>query len=606
MKKLQLACITCLLPLALSAAQPSSNITLLPQVIVQATKLPTALPTLGNSAKTLEKSQLQHYFNLSEAINTLPEVVGITNGTQTLFVRGLPSNYTAIVMDNFSLQDPSTPQGTPYLDALLLPLGRLELLETSQGSLYGSNAIAGVLQLEPDLWTNSYSIQAASQFSSARLQLSQKCRGTKVYVGFAHQNDSRLSDLRNTQETDTKTRLLSQTGIEQDLWFNLKAQWHFFEQKAWLNRDDFYSQSDDPNAIHESRRTGNKAQLSWEPNSSWKTLLRFTQNNLLRSDRNPTDNVNPSAYGSNNSYSSKLETWTAESYWTPSTEFSALAGFETVLESAAFSNTPYQQRKYSVYTLEKWGESTQFTAGARLHNDDFNQVGIYSLGLYHPLNAQIAFTSHLNTGYRSPSLYELHGEPPDTQSNLTLKPEYSKGYDIGFKLSLSEDIQITTSYFENEVNNPISYALFDFVNYYGKYSNGSSHRVSKGSQWQLETALGDGQLSAGWTFIESKDGSTNTVRVPDNKGTLTLNYPLHPFSTHTQLLYIGKRFDKDNNDSTVTLPSYTLLNERIDLELSKNTTISLGIENMFNIQYEALWGYQTLSRNFTLSLNGTF
>src|SRR5580704_3083231 len=137
-------------PTAWSAEADNS----LDEVVVVANRAPEPLSKVGNSVTVLDAYQIQQ----SQAVvasDLLAQTPGITvarNGgpgqPTSVFIRGAESDQTVVVIDGVSLNDPSQPAGGFDFENLLIgDISRIEILRGAQSTLYGSQAIGGVINI---------------------------------------------------------------------------------------------------------------------------------------------------------------------------------------------------------------------------------------------------------------------------------------------------------------------------------------------------------------------------------------------------------------------------------------------------------------------------
>ncbi len=134
-----------------SAAAADSS---LDEVVVVANKAPEPLSKVGNSvtvidADAIKASQLPV---LSDLLATTPGLSVARSGgvgqPTSVFIRGAESDQTVVVVDGVQLNDPSEPAGQFDFENLLTSnLSRVEILRGAQSTLYGSQAMGGVINI---------------------------------------------------------------------------------------------------------------------------------------------------------------------------------------------------------------------------------------------------------------------------------------------------------------------------------------------------------------------------------------------------------------------------------------------------------------------------
>src|SRR5882724_4640364 len=128
----------------------------LSEVVITATKFSKSVSETGKVLTIIDEEQIKRSVgkDLGQLLN---EQAGMTvNGAnsnpgkdKSVYLRGAANKYTLVLLDGVPLNDPSGIDGGAY-DLRMIPLNqieRIEILKGSQSTLYGSDAIAGVINI---------------------------------------------------------------------------------------------------------------------------------------------------------------------------------------------------------------------------------------------------------------------------------------------------------------------------------------------------------------------------------------------------------------------------------------------------------------------------
>jgi iron complex outermembrane receptor protein len=128
-------------------------------VIVSATDAAQTIDEVAKSVSVVDRQELEERDEIfiAEALRRLPglrvQQLGTPGALTSIKIRGLRNQDTAVLLDGFRLRDPSSPQAdaTTFLsDLLVTDVSRVEVLRGSGSSIYGTNAIGGVVQIMTD------------------------------------------------------------------------------------------------------------------------------------------------------------------------------------------------------------------------------------------------------------------------------------------------------------------------------------------------------------------------------------------------------------------------------------------------------------------------
>ena len=184
----------------------------LDEVVFTASKFPQKQSATGKVVSVITQQQLQRSQgkDLSQLLNeqTGLNISGANSNPgkdKSIFFRGASSNYTIILLDGVPLIDPSGVGGS--FDIRLIPLAeieRIEILKGSQSTLYGSSAIAGVINIiTKKASTGKTSMSAMATYGSYNTfkggaNVNGKGKRLEYSLGYEYFNTDGISEAKDT------------------------------------------------------------------------------------------------------------------------------------------------------------------------------------------------------------------------------------------------------------------------------------------------------------------------------------------------------------------------------------------------------------------------
>ncbi|HET7536255.1 MAG TPA: TonB-dependent receptor plug domain-containing protein, partial [Candidatus Didemnitutus sp.] len=125
----------------------------LPSYVVTATRTPTAITTVGSAVDSISAAEMARMQLplLRNALSSVPGAPAFSSGqtgaVTSLFLRGTNSNQTLFLVDGIRFNDPNTDYAVALGGACVGACDSLEVAHGPQSTLYGGEAVGGVVSL---------------------------------------------------------------------------------------------------------------------------------------------------------------------------------------------------------------------------------------------------------------------------------------------------------------------------------------------------------------------------------------------------------------------------------------------------------------------------
>ena len=627
-------------------AQDSSKNTL-DEVVFTANKVAQKQSSTGKVISVITKDVIEKSAGKSVG-QLLNEQAGITiNGAlnnmganQTIFMRGASSGRTLVLIDGIPVSDPSLINNEFDLNLISLTnVERIEICKGAQSTLYGSDAIAGViniitikndiskpinanatlsagsfntfkgaLQLYGKLnnltYTAGYSKIQSNGFSSAYDKTGNKNFDKDGYnsdalkVFLKYDVTKQLSVSSFIQNTKYKTGLDAGAFIDKrdynstnkglitgaNIQFKneavtITAKYQYSE----FTRFTFNDSTDSPGSLSRGNYKGKAQFVDVFAN------IKFSKNFTLLQGADYRENkmgmtffgtYPGSIYGPAGSYSSKVDSSISQSSLYASIIYSGLQG------------------------------KLNIDLGGRLNvNSRYGNNNSYSFNPSYTISKSLRVLGSISSAYKTPSVYQLYSE----YGNLNLKVEQSKSYELGLDYN-HKNFSNRLVYFYRDINNAI-----DFNNLAYQYFN-INNQVVRGIEYEFKIQPIKGlSISGNYTYLSATEKSQSrktfsdtsynyALRRPKNSLNLTVGYQF------TKALYItagaksvSKREDVGGYQTNdIVLNAYTIFNAYAEYKFSNRFKVFIDGQNLTGKKFFDLNGYNSIPFVFTAGVTANF
>lgn len=627
-----------------ATAQDSSRVSLLNEVIVTANKGPQKASETGKVVTILSREYLQQNSGKSIA-SILNQQAGLnligsenTPGTvPSVMMRGATNGNVLILVDGLAVNDASQSDNSFDLNFITPDqVERIEILRGSQSTLYGSNAVAGVINIiTRKNGDKKFGVGLNGSYGSYRdFQGSANVHGNvqrfSYLLNYKREKTDGFSDAHDT----TGTANFDKDGFRQNVVFaklglSAGTRWNFQYLLNWNDYhhdldEGFYLDDKDYTSTSKYLLNGFSSEYRFK-NGSWHVLYSYQRTS--RKIVNDSSFQVPGAYAIFDSTLLMARTHQVETYvnWDVTNQIRLIGG-------ASYTRSNMDQRDYlqSIYSATP---DTTFLSPDSSHT---NQVSLYASLLLHNLdgfnlelggrfnyhslygnNQTISFspsylinTHHkvfvnLASAYSVPSLYQLYNSP---YGNRNLKPETTTSYEAGYQADVAHgrlDFRVTG--FARDTR--------DLIIFVGSKYNNANKQEAYGTEVEASWMITKGLvLTANYTYVDGKisisknikDTSySNLYRIPKNAVNATLGYQATPaLYISATYKYIGQRIELSIPlaDHIVPMGDYYTLDLYGEYKFGNLLKIFAGFRNITDYQYFDISGYNSRRFNFTTGI----
>ncbi len=596
-----------ILPLLLCAAIPAGVSTSFAQepvsrtpdgVVVYGVRLDQAPSEVGSSVSIITADDIEALgvdFVL-DAVASAPGVTinqnGAFGGSASVRIRGASSEQTLVIIDGIVANDPTSPGGG-FNFARLDPqnIDRIEVLKGPQSTLWGTDAIGGVVNIVTKRPAEGFAGNVFVQGGSFG-----SLRGGAEVGGASEIYDFRVAATGHT--TDGISKADENNGNTEDDSFEsttvsvrggvkLPADARLQATLLWTDAEsEFDSFSSDAQG-----KVADGDQLSMTEELTGNLTLglplfdgRLDNVFLLAYTDIERNNLTDGA----SSFSSEGDRITYRYQGTLDLNDSNQLAFGAEKETSESNGEDTSID--GLFALYEWQATESLTLTGGLRRDDHERFGGETTGrfavAYNP-HDQLTLRASWGEGFKAPTLFQTTFSCCGaTEPNANLQPETSEAYDVGITYR-TEDArgEIGLTYFDQDTTNLIRFSVA--IGGYENVDEATSQGIELHGRYRFLEWL---EATVSYAYIDARDGANDVlVRVPEHSGDVVFH--LNPERRLSGTLLF--RYNGEELDSNGRVPSWT----RVDLSgryrLTETVELYARIENLLDREYQQILGYGT-------------
>ena len=606
-------------------------------VVVTATRTAQPRHLTGESVTVLTADDLaqSQATGLDDVLRRTTGLTIVRNGgagqPAAIGLRGALAGQTLLLVDGVRLNDPGSPDGAVVLsDVLADRLERVEILRGPQSTLYGSDAIGGVVNLMsarggPSPFGPSAFFEAGSLGSWHATVAARGTTGALSYgatLGALRTNSISAADARDgNRERDGYRHDGATVNLRWQASDALSFDARGYATDSKVGFDGYpppdyrFQDSADygVNQLFAGYLGANLSLLEGRLQQRLSVLRSSSDRRLV----DPTQQVAASFIGQGHAerfeYQGSLDfTSTDQLVFGAESQRSTMRSLNPSDWDPAPVATRGDARITGYFVQAQTTLFQQLTLTGGLRRDENAAFGTHdsvklAAAWRLPATGTVLHANY-GDGFKAPSLYELHSEY--SNPTRTLSPESARGWEAGIEQSIGDIGHIALTGFERRTRDQIDF--FDCYGLqtaacetrpYGYYENLARSR-SRGLEFEFLLKLpATLTLGGNATLLDAIDDVTggDLPRRPRQTANLALAArPMQDVELGVSWHYTGPRLD--SAWAMKPMPGFSLVDLRGSWQLSESVTLVARIENVLDQRYSPVQGYGALPRTGTLGL----
>jgi len=626
------------LALLSTAAHAQDSTRVLNSVVVTASRSPKKLSEIGRVVTVISSADISHAQgkSLPELLNTVPGITfsGAENArgiSSALYVRGSSTGNTLVLIDGFPVNNASSIDNSYDLNAFPLDqIDHIEILKGTGSTLYGSDAVAGVINIitkhpkENGLKANVLLGGGTYNTFNEAAGLNGKINNTGIAINLSNTDSRGFPAATDTTgkagfKNDGFHQRAASANLNQQVSKNLTLNGNF---QATYNTGDlpYGAYADDKNYTYNNTfiygGVGGKLLL---PKGA--VVLNISQNNVANnySELPSAQNFNTTQSVRNSGRISNIESvfnYNLDKYL----DITSGAGYK-------YSNTT----QYSLYNSPGYTPPASVIEPGTANNSiasaftslffkadifhlelggRYNHHSKYGNNFTYTFNPSIILADQLKifgtvaSAFKAPTLYQLFSQ----YGNINLKPETTTSYEAGFDWEIVKNtLSFNTVFYKNNTNSVIYFFTESTSPFASFYKNGQLQK-DKGYESEIKYSVDKLKASAYLAYVtgvltDASGNSTNNLfRRPKFTSGANVYYQFcDKFSAGLNYKLTGDRQDQDFSafpSKIVTLKHYSLVDAHLQYEADKKISLFADLKNLFDAKYTDWLGYNTRGFNF--------
>jgi vitamin B12 transporter len=555
---------------------------------------------------------------IGDALQSVPGVTvaarGGLGGQTSAFLRGGNSSQTLVLIDGVRINDLSSPNGAFDFGTLMTGnIGQVEVLRGPNSIIWGSQAIGGVVNIQSLAPADGFEGRFGAEYGAADTKrMNANIAGTSGLFegsfGGSYVDAQGISALAGGTERDGFENFAGNGRLKVNISDGFNLDFRGYYNHATVEYDSAFGIGANALPVTRNRQFVGYVGTNFVAlDGRMQSRIAYTRTDIRRLGTDPV------LFSFNNFIvRGNIDRAEYHTAFDVNDALTLTAGleYERSFASTSFEGAPADIARNHVISgfsqiIVRPLAGLTVTGGVR-HDQYRDYGGQTTLGgniAFTPNDGRTMLRATYGEGFRAPTLSE--GQPP--YGNPDLRPETARNFDLGFEQPILDGrARFFATYFNRRSTDLIafSFATFQSENIDRVKSTGVEAGFNLNPTDRLD-------IRASYTLVDAVNRSAganfgNRLALrPQHSGSLTVDWqtPIG-LSVGSSMLLIGDSFDDASN--SVALDGYALVGLRASLPINDRLELYARVDNIFDVQYSVVAGYNSFGRNAAVGVRAKF
>lgn len=570
-KRLTFSFLTVLFSTSTFAAKDNTTLS---SVVVTANNTPQSAHSVTANMSVITQAEIEEkqYKTLDQALRQVPGISFTRNGgigkATSVLMRGDSSKRILVLQDGVELNDPTSVAGASFENINLDDVERIEIIKGPQSGIWGSGAMAGVINIITKQGGNKASVNfEAGSYGYKKLATTLGAGNDKVDFVFNYSalDQDGFTTIKPYQESvdgyETDAYSQQDTSFKLGLTPSENHRFQLFIKNTTANNqyDSDFPAGNPDDAFSESSYDRQIKQLSYSAQVADFSPKIYAQQSKVQTTYNDGQQDKIGAQLKWDYFDDQQVTFFAD---------------KRFMQNKNDSTNNYDNTGYGLTATNQLFDQ-RWILTASLRQDEFSTFDNETtgkIGTRFFVTPDVYLSANYGTAYRTPSLAEVAYTAPTAPD---LIPESKESYDVtlgayGFEIT----------YYDAEIKNEIDYNLNTFT-----YENleGKSKYEGVEASYKVEIKAINTDLSLNYTQQTAKNSDDESLlRRPEQQYGFSLdNYSINDVHLGLISQYTGTMYDQDDKQGA-QIGEYWVTDITADYQINSHLNLYGKVENLFN------------------------